>query len=123
MGSRVGLGKARHVGDRHLWLQQLVADRTVRLVKVKGTQHPPDVGTKHLSKQGMIHAKQMLGLMEPESLAPYGCEMPDSKGVRDKLDTSANSTTPINHITQTIDRKVGGMAASLMFVLATGQAP
>eukprot|EP00971_Amphidinium_carterae_P271233 5382501-Amphidinium_carterae.1 len=74
MGSRVGLGKARHVAVRHLWLQQLVADKTVRLVKVKGTQHPPDVGTKHLSKQGMEHAKTMLGLMEPEQLAPYGYE-------------------------------------------------
>eukprot|EP00971_Amphidinium_carterae_P265289 5262474-Amphidinium_carterae.1 len=60
MGSRVGLGKARHVAVRHLWLQQLVADKTIRLVKVKGTHHPPDVGTKHLSKQGMDHAKQML---------------------------------------------------------------
>eukprot|EP00971_Amphidinium_carterae_P067330 1333070-Amphidinium_carterae.1 len=71
----------------------------------------------------------MLGLMEPESLAPYGYEVPDSRGVKDRLDTSANSTTttssttPINHIIQTIDRKVGGVTASLMFVLATGQAP
>eukprot|EP00971_Amphidinium_carterae_P289654 5751209-Amphidinium_carterae.1 len=69
MGSRIGLGKARHIAVRHLWLQQLVADKTIRLVKVKGTQHPPDVGTKHLSKQGMLHAKNMLGLMEPEALA------------------------------------------------------
>eukprot|EP00971_Amphidinium_carterae_P002048 40598-Amphidinium_carterae.1 len=74
MGSRVGLGKARHVAVRHLWLQQLVADKTIRLVKVKGTYHPPDVGTKHLSKQGIEHAKAMLGLMEPEQLAPYGYE-------------------------------------------------
>eukprot|EP00971_Amphidinium_carterae_P157239 3117246-Amphidinium_carterae.1 len=70
----------------------------------------------------------MLGLMEPESLAPYGYEVSESKGFRDRLDTSANSTTmtssttPINHITQTIDRKVGGIMTSLMFVLATGQA-
>eukprot|EP00971_Amphidinium_carterae_P174734 3463458-Amphidinium_carterae.1 len=56
MGSRVGLRKARHVAVRHLWLQQLVADKSIRLVKVNGTQHPPDVGTKHLSKQGMLHA-------------------------------------------------------------------
>eukprot|EP00971_Amphidinium_carterae_P049831 982175-Amphidinium_carterae.1 len=53
-------------------------EETIRLVKVKGTQHPPDVGTKHLSKQGMLHAKSMLGLMEPEALAPYGYEVPDS---------------------------------------------
>eukprot|EP00971_Amphidinium_carterae_P253781 5037932-Amphidinium_carterae.2 len=48
MGSRIGLGKARHVAVRYLWLQQLVAERTIKLVKVKGTQHPPDVGTKYL---------------------------------------------------------------------------
>eukprot|EP00971_Amphidinium_carterae_P349128 6490861-Amphidinium_carterae.1 len=55
MGSRVGLGKARRVAVRYLWLQQLAADKTIKLVKVKGTQHPPDVGTKYLSKQGMLH--------------------------------------------------------------------
>eukprot|EP00971_Amphidinium_carterae_P287947 5716097-Amphidinium_carterae.1 len=74
MGSRIGLGKARHVAIRYLiiWLLQLVADKTIRLVTVKGTQHPPDVGTKYLSKQGMLHAKSMLGLMEPEPLTPFG---------------------------------------------------
>eukprot|EP00971_Amphidinium_carterae_P190383 3778327-Amphidinium_carterae.1 len=71
----------------------------------------------------------MLGLMEPESLAPYGYEVSESKGFRDRLDTGANSTTttssttPIYHITQTIDSKVGGVVTTLMFVLATGQAP
>eukprot|EP00971_Amphidinium_carterae_P138347 2741426-Amphidinium_carterae.1 len=65
----------------------------------------------------------MLGLMEPESLAPYCYEVSESKGFGDRLDSSANSTTPINHITQTIDRRVGGITVSLMFVLATGQAP
>eukprot|EP00971_Amphidinium_carterae_P203992 4048084-Amphidinium_carterae.1 len=95
MGSRVGLGKARHVAVRYLWLQQLVADKTIKLVKVKGTQHPPDVRTKYLRKQGMLHAKRLLGLMEPEALAPYGYEVPDSSGVRDKLDESANLVATI----------------------------
>eukprot|EP00971_Amphidinium_carterae_P254705 5056103-Amphidinium_carterae.1 len=63
MGSRVGLGKARHVAVRHLWLQQLVADKTVR--------------------QRMVHAKQMLGLMEPDQLTSSGYEIPESSGVRD----------------------------------------
>eukprot|EP00971_Amphidinium_carterae_P350901 6491800-Amphidinium_carterae.2 len=104
MESRVGLGKARHVTVRYLWLQQLVADKTIRLVKVKGTQHPPDVGTKHLSKQGMLHAKSMLGLMEPEALAPYGYEVPDSSGVRDKLDKSANLVAIIRALSMSGDR-------------------
>eukprot|EP00971_Amphidinium_carterae_P141359 2800774-Amphidinium_carterae.1 len=37
--------------------------------------------------------------MEPEQLAPYGYEVPDSKGFRDKLDTSANSTTTTSSTT------------------------
>eukprot|EP00971_Amphidinium_carterae_P290538 5768643-Amphidinium_carterae.1 len=122
MGSRVGLGKARHVAMRHLWLQHLVADKTIRLVKVKGTHHPPDVGTKHLSKQGMLHAKRMLGLMEPEALAPYGYEVTYSSGVRDKLDKSANLVATIGALSVS-DREISGIAVSLMFVLAAGYAP
>eukprot|EP00971_Amphidinium_carterae_P268620 5329033-Amphidinium_carterae.2 len=70
-------------------LEQLVADKTIKLVKVKGTQHPPDVATKYLSKQGMIHAKSML--MEPESLAAFGYKVPEAEGVRDKLLSSQSS--------------------------------
>eukprot|EP00971_Amphidinium_carterae_P268604 5328677-Amphidinium_carterae.1 len=41
----------------------------------------------------------MLGLMEPEQLAPYGYAVPDRlTKVRDKLDKSANTTTAVNHI-------------------------
>eukprot|EP00971_Amphidinium_carterae_P014412 284679-Amphidinium_carterae.2 len=79
MGSRVGFGKAQHVPVRYLWLQQLVADKTIKRVKVKGTQHPPDVGTKYLSKQGMIHAKSMLGLIAPESLVLFGYKLAASR--------------------------------------------
>eukprot|EP00971_Amphidinium_carterae_P062346 1234152-Amphidinium_carterae.1 len=61
--------------------------------------------------------------MEPEQLAPYGYEVQDSKGVRDKLDTSSNATTPVNHIKLVNDRKVGGVMTTLMFMLASGQAP
>eukprot|EP00971_Amphidinium_carterae_P213119 4229884-Amphidinium_carterae.1 len=60
--------------------------------------------------------------MEPEQLAPYGYEVPDSRGVRDRLDTSANTVTPVNHIKMINDRKVGVMT-TLMFMLASGQAP
>eukprot|EP00971_Amphidinium_carterae_P135796 2690660-Amphidinium_carterae.1 len=60
--------------------------------------------------------------MEPEALAPDGYEVPDSSGVRDKLDTSANSSTTIGTLSMS-DRRVSGIAVSLMFVLATGQAP
>eukprot|EP00971_Amphidinium_carterae_P067300 1332224-Amphidinium_carterae.1 len=61
--------------------------------------------------------------MEPEQLAPYGYEVPDSQGVRDRLDTSSNTTIPVNHIRLVNDRKVGGVMTTLMFMLASGQAP
>eukprot|EP00971_Amphidinium_carterae_P062347 1234153-Amphidinium_carterae.1 len=61
--------------------------------------------------------------MEPEQLAPYGYEVQDSKGVRDRLDTSANTTMPVNHIKLVNDRKVGGVVTTMMFMLASGQAP
>eukprot|EP00971_Amphidinium_carterae_P063355 1253757-Amphidinium_carterae.1 len=67
----------------------------------------------------MEHAKTMLGLMEPEQLAPYGYEVPDSRGVRDKLDTSANTT--IGMIDRS--RKVSGVMTAWMFAIASGHAP
>eukprot|EP00971_Amphidinium_carterae_P150855 2991293-Amphidinium_carterae.1 len=70
----------------------------------------------------------MLGLMEPEQLAPFGYEAQDSlrtkvrvQPISGSLDTSANTTIPINHIKLVNDRK--GVVTTLMFVLATGQAP
>eukprot|EP00971_Amphidinium_carterae_P341260 6479972-Amphidinium_carterae.1 len=123
MGSRVGSGKARHVAVRYLWLQQLVADKTIKLVKVKGTQHPPDVGTKYLSKRGMVHAKMMLGLMEPESLAAFDYEVPDSVGVRGKLDRSSSMVASIGMASLMSGRELGRCAASFMFVMGAVAAP
>eukprot|EP00971_Amphidinium_carterae_P321300 6385895-Amphidinium_carterae.1 len=60
--------------------------------------------------------------MEPEQLAAYGYEVPDSRGVRDRLDTRSNTTTSVNHIKMISDRKVG-VVTTLMFMIASGQAP
>eukprot|EP00971_Amphidinium_carterae_P047087 927293-Amphidinium_carterae.1 len=69
----------------------------------------------------MVHAKTMLGLMEPEQLAPYGYEVPNPQGVRDRLDTSAKHVTPVNHIKLVNARQ--GVMTTLMFMLASGQTP
>eukprot|EP00971_Amphidinium_carterae_P239260 4749684-Amphidinium_carterae.1 len=106
MGSRVGLGKA-----------------TIKLVKVKGTQHPPDVGTKYLSKHGMIHAKTMLGLMEPESLVALGYEIQDSSGIKDQLDRSSSMVASIGIASLMSGRELDRCAASFIFVLAAKTAP
>jgi hypothetical protein len=46
---RKGLGKVRHIETKYLWIQDLVKDGRLKLMKVKGTENPSDIGTKHLS--------------------------------------------------------------------------
>ena len=46
LASRRGLGRARHVATRFLWLQQHVRNKTITIKKVKGTENPSDIGTK-----------------------------------------------------------------------------
>ena len=60
--SRHGLGTVRHMELKYLWLQQLVATKHVRLLKVRGTEHPPDMGTKHLSRESLAKCIDMVGL-------------------------------------------------------------
>jgi hypothetical protein len=46
---RKGLGKVRHIETKYLWVQDLIKDGRLKLLKVKGTVNPADIGTKHLS--------------------------------------------------------------------------
>ena len=46
---RKGLGKVRHIETKYLWIQDLIKDGRLKLLKVKGTDNPADIGTKHLS--------------------------------------------------------------------------
>ena len=48
---RRGLGKVRHMETGYLWLQDLVADKKLAVAKVKGTENPADLGTKHLKAE------------------------------------------------------------------------
>ena len=48
---RRGLGKVRHMETGYLWLQDLVADKKLVVAKVKGTENPADLGTKHLKAE------------------------------------------------------------------------
>ena len=47
--SRNGNGKLRHVRVGHLWIQELAAREEVAFTKVRGTDNPADLCTKHLS--------------------------------------------------------------------------
>jgi len=48
MAFRKGLGKVRHMDTKFLWIQDLVKTGRLKVLKVKGTSNPADVGTKHL---------------------------------------------------------------------------
>ncbi len=59
---RRGLGKARHIRTRCLWLQQAVADRQVLVRKVAGTRNPADILTKYLSRELAYQMAELMGL-------------------------------------------------------------
>ena len=48
--NRRGNGKLRHVRVGMLWIQERVEDGDLEVAKVKGTENPADLMTKHLSK-------------------------------------------------------------------------
>ena len=54
--NRDGLGKLRHIDTQCLWLQHQVRGGKIDLRKVKGTENPADVFTKHLPGNGCIEA-------------------------------------------------------------------
>jgi hypothetical protein len=60
--SRRGLGKARHVQTRSLWLQQAVAERRVLVRKVAGTVNPADLLTKYLAYEPAARMAELLGI-------------------------------------------------------------
>jgi len=59
---RNGLGKVRHIETKFLWVQDLVRDGRIRLLKVLGKRNPADIGTKHLSILEMQGKLQEMGL-------------------------------------------------------------
>ena len=62
---RRGLGKLRHIGTHHLWIQGRVRDGTFELRKVLGAENPADLMTKHLSGSERV----------PHLLRLFGCEL------------------------------------------------
>jgi hypothetical protein len=78
--SRRGLGKARHVQTRSLWLQQAVAERRVLVRKVAGTVNPADLLTKYLAYEPAVRMAELLGielvwrLESRRAQAEAGCE-------------------------------------------------
>ena len=59
------LGKVRHMETGYLWLQEWVADNKLVVAKVKGTEYPSDLGTKHLKVEDIDkHLSRLLFFSE-----------------------------------------------------------
>jgi len=67
--SRTGLGRLRHIDTQCLWLQDKVRSGALELRKVKGTENPADLFTKHLTSAPCVEA--LLGL--------FGCFYQDGR--------------------------------------------
>ncbi len=59
---RDGLGKLRHIDTQCLWLQHQVRGGRIDLRKIKGTENPADVFTKHKSLPEILRLMQMMGV-------------------------------------------------------------
>ena len=62
---RQGLGKLRHIDTNYLWIQEKAAKKAIGYGKVKGTENPADLLTKHLSAWDMCKNLEKLS-MAPE---------------------------------------------------------
>ena len=50
IASRRGLGKVRHISVNELWIQELVQNKPITIVKIKNKFNPSDILTKHLGR-------------------------------------------------------------------------
>lgn len=62
IASRRGLGKARHVQTRLLWLHQAVAEKRVPVRKVRWSENPADLLTKFLGQESVKQIGRQLGI-------------------------------------------------------------
>ena len=66
---RKGSGKMRHVRIGQLWVQEMAESEELTLKKIKGTENPADVGTKHLSRNKIDELISKISLQEVEGRA------------------------------------------------------
>ena len=61
MAQRSGLGKAKHIAVQHLWMQELVKAKRLKLTKVPGDSNPSDLMTKALGSERIGYLMRLLG--------------------------------------------------------------
>ena len=59
---RKGIGRVRHLETKYLWIQDVVREKRLQLLKVKGTSNPADIGTKYLSLNEMSGLLESMGV-------------------------------------------------------------
>ena len=70
LATRFGLGRAKHIHTQYLWVQDLVAQGGVRMVKVPTDTNSADLFTKHLAEARMVSLMGSLGFRFPEGSEP-----------------------------------------------------
>ena len=68
MAQRTGLGKAEHISVQHLWMQELVKAKRLKLTKVPGDVNPADLLTKALGGERIGF---LMGLLGYETVGYY----------------------------------------------------
>ena len=61
IASRTGLGKTRHISVHFLWVQEKIRTGAIKLFKVKGSENPADLLTKHLPVKTLTMLMNLYG--------------------------------------------------------------
>jgi len=72
---RKGLGKLRHLDTQSLWIQDAVRQCRVIVEKVKGTENPADLMTKHLDGPSMSDMLKRCGIQSRDGRAAIAPEV------------------------------------------------
>jgi hypothetical protein len=91
--ARDGLGKLRHIDTQCLWLQQKVRSGAIELRKVKGTENPADLFTKHLANANTVEA-----LLKLFSLEYRGGRAETAPRLREGAGTGAGSKLAVAQV-------------------------
>jgi hypothetical protein len=64
IASRKGCGKVRHIDVATLWVQEKVANKEVKLVKVAGSENLADILTKHVDRSTLDRLLPRFGIVQ-----------------------------------------------------------
>ena len=101
MASRKGLGKVRHMEVRHLWLQEVVREKRITMVKVDGRINPADTLTKPHTEKSMSDLMwRMGGALHPRSKQSWTQRLEQREHW-----TRARSNSDIDHVDRPLSNR------------------